>query len=50
MHELPHLLEGELEELASAGAARGRSASPPVARAAANGHERSNGRPLTPVG
>lgn len=50
VHELPSLLEGELEELAAAGAARRRGPSSPAARAAANGHERSNGRALTTVG
>lgn len=49
VHELPRLLEGELEELAATAAARRRSPSA-AAPAASNGHSRSNGRPLTPVG
>jgi WS/DGAT/MGAT family acyltransferase len=53
VHDLPRLLEGELEELAAAAAAERGPASVPAAAAApvaSNGHSRTNGRALTPVG
>ena len=55
VHELPRLLEGELEQLAAAAASRRAgpvAATVPAATvpAASTGHSRANGRPLTPVG
>lgn len=49
VHDLPGLLEDELEELAATAATR--RAGPAVARTAPDsGRTRTNGRPLTPVG
>ena len=48
VHELPALLEGELEELAAAAADRGRS-SGASRSATGNGHATRNGQPLTTV-
>jgi WS/DGAT/MGAT family acyltransferase len=53
VHELPGLLRGELEELAAqaAGAKKHGPATPAAdVPAASNGHSRTSGRPLTPVG
>jgi len=51
VHDLPGLLESELQALGAAAAARrsGPAAQAPPT-AASNGHSKSNGRPLTPVG
>jgi len=51
VRELPGLLKGELEELAAAAAAsRPVPAADPPPPASSNGHAKSNGRPLVPVG
>ncbi|HEV2787596.1 MAG TPA: WS/DGAT domain-containing protein, partial [Solirubrobacteraceae bacterium] len=55
VHDLPALLEGELEELAAAASAgrRGRTSSSRPAGASpagSNGHAKANGRQLAPVG
>jgi WS/DGAT/MGAT family acyltransferase len=50
VHELPALLEAELEELAAAAAAQRGAAAQTPPPAAGNGHAQSNGRPLVPVG
>jgi diacylglycerol O-acyltransferase len=50
VHELPALLKGELEELASAASESGRGRREHPAPAASNGHGHSNGRPLVPTG
>ena len=47
VHELPALLEAELEELAAAASAQRR---PSREKAASNGTSRTNGRALTPTG
>jgi hypothetical protein len=48
VHELPALLKGELEGLASAASEPGRGRRERPAPASSNGH--SNGRPLVPTG